>query len=158
MDNFLNVFFNIIYLFIRIIQVLIIEFNNRDQDFVSVSELCSIVQQSPDACPFVDDLTKLLDSSEAFKTRWTETHNKSRMFKAYIENRIAIYKEWKNDLRLLDTWLEINEKVCNSNKTFFSTVARVTFVCLFVCFGSHFILSRIQRLSEIKKKRKKNVC
>ena len=83
-----------------------IEFNNRDPDFHSVAELCRNIQASPEACPYLEDLTKLLDCSETFKTRWTETRAKSRMYRSFMENRLAIYYEWLNDVNLMSAWVE----------------------------------------------------
>ena len=90
----------------HLLQILQVDFNHRDPEYQSVVVLCQRVQSSPDACPYIEDLNKLLDCSESFKTRWTGIKNKCQITKSLLEKRVVIYEVWYNDVRTLSEWLD----------------------------------------------------
>lgn len=82
------------------------DFKHRDPEYKSVIVLCQRVQSSPDACPYMEDLNKLLDCSESFKTRWTGIERKCHMTRSLLEKRVAIYEAWYHDVRTLSEWVD----------------------------------------------------
>ena len=63
------------------------------------------VQQSPEASPTINDLHRLLDSSQDFRTRWSETDRNLTTLSSFMKNRLAIYNEWYSNVNVVSDWL-----------------------------------------------------
>ena len=100
------------------IQVLLLDYRNRECEYLSVTSLCERLQNSPEACPCVEDLNKSLDCSESFKTRWTEVRNKCTITKSLIEKRMAILETWQNDARTLSQWIDERKSLLEANTSY----------------------------------------
>lgn len=98
-----------------------LEFANRTHEYEAVTTLCGNIQSSPDACPYTENLNKLLDCSESFKTRWMELRNKCCITRSFIENRTAILEEWKKDVDTLTKWIEDGHEKLSGNSSFLSS-------------------------------------
>ena len=114
------------------------DFKHRDPEFQSVVVLCQRVQSSPDACPYMEDLDKLLNCSESFKIRWTGIERKCHMTRSLLEKRVAIYETWYHDVRTLSEWVEEKNMTTRNNlsSSLRSTTVRklLTFIISFFFF------------------------
>uniref|UniRef100_A0A7M5XE85 Uncharacterized protein n=2 Tax=Clytia hemisphaerica TaxID=252671 RepID=A0A7M5XE85_9CNID len=100
------------------LEVLLLDYRNRECEYQSVTSLCERLQNSPEACPCVEDLNKSLDCSESFKTRWTEVRNKCTITKSLLEKRMAILETWQNDVRTLSQWIEERKSLLEANTSY----------------------------------------
>jgi len=102
--------------------MLLLDFDNRTHEYEAVTTLCGNVQSSPDACPYLENMSKLLDCSETFKTRWMELRNKCSITRSFVQNRMAILEEWNNDVDTLTKWIEEGIEKLNGNSSVLSSV------------------------------------
>jgi len=102
---------------IRDLKIMVKEFNNRENDCNSVTELCDRIQQLPEACPYTQDVTNLFECSNNFKLKWNETRDKCTVSKAILERRLNLYEEWNNDVVELKGWMKTMEENKNNRPT-----------------------------------------
>lgn len=105
------------------------DFEHRDPEYQSVIDLCQRVQNSPDACPYLQDLNKLLNCTDSFKSRWTGIQHKCTITKSLLEKRMAICEAWFHDVRTLSEWIE------EKKRTFQIDTSNLS--CVVWCFNIH---------------------